>query len=108
MSYVIFNKVIYAIVSLSLKYHNLEKTVVSANQFVNVLLFSELKLRSYRDVEVPLRHFDITKGRQPAAKCVWSAVWAAVDVDVHVRERFKLLGHLSYNATVCAAFHTHH
>ena len=44
MSYMTLHFVIYAI---------LRFLQVSANQFVNVLLCSELKLRSFRDVEVP-------------------------------------------------------
>ena len=81
--------------STLLKYDpNLEKTGVnarflpdSANQFVNILLCSKLKLRSFRDVKVPFpTHFEIPT-TDTGGMCiyilvstgVWISIWAAVD-----------------------------
>ena len=45
--------------------------IYSANQFVNFLLCSKLKLRSFHDVEVP-RWCPFRRHKEtPVARCVW-------------------------------------
>ena len=70
---------------------------VSANYFVNVLLCSELKLCSFVALKCLQGVPSMSQRRDTGGEVcvdVWSSIWAAVDVDVCVRERVKLLGHL--------------